>query len=239
MPSAPFSTASVSPDGWQVIWTQAGSFGLLPIGAVAPGGGGIGKKRVISGSVAILASQDEPSLDVSSLAGQPLLVTHEAGILTITYEDLQWDGLLGWLRPQRHSADVTVTATFAPSVTLTINFAGAGSGTMSGSGINCPGTCSVLLAQGSTVTIAATPNAGSVFPPVNANLAPLLDPNQPATYDAYTAAVFHNYVTLCQVQLPTTEGVYQYVIQVRTSAGAGHNRYALRAGVESSPNNLK
>ena len=65
--------------------------------------------RVISGSVAILGSQDEPSLDVSSLAGQPLLVTHEAGILTITYEDLQWDGLLGWLRPQRHSADVTVT----------------------------------------------------------------------------------------------------------------------------------
>jgi DUF4097 and DUF4098 domain-containing protein YvlB len=46
---------------------------------------------------------------VSRLAGQPLLVTHEAGILTITYEDLQPGGLLGWLRPQRHSADVTVT----------------------------------------------------------------------------------------------------------------------------------
>jgi hypothetical protein len=67
------------------------------------------KVRVISGSVAILATDDEPSLDVSSLAGQPLLVTHEAGILTITYEDLQWDGLLSWLRPHRHSADVTVT----------------------------------------------------------------------------------------------------------------------------------
>ena len=65
--------------------------------------------RVISGSVAILATEDEPSLDVSSLAGQPLLVTHEAGILTITYEDLRWDGVLGWLRPQRHSADVTIT----------------------------------------------------------------------------------------------------------------------------------
>jgi Putative adhesin len=67
------------------------------------------KVRVVSGSVAILASQDAPSLDVASLTGQPLLVTHEAGILTITYEDLQWDGLKGWLRPQRHSADVTVT----------------------------------------------------------------------------------------------------------------------------------
>ena len=67
------------------------------------------KVRVVSGSVAILASQDAPSLDVASLSGQPLLVTHEAGILTITYEDLQWDGLKGWLHPQRHSADVTVT----------------------------------------------------------------------------------------------------------------------------------
>jgi Putative adhesin len=67
------------------------------------------KVRVVSGSVAILASQDAPSLDVASLTGQPLLVTHEAGILTITYEDLQWDGLKGWLHPQRHSADVTVT----------------------------------------------------------------------------------------------------------------------------------
>jgi DUF4097 and DUF4098 domain-containing protein YvlB len=65
--------------------------------------------RVISGSVAILASQDPPSLDVASLAGPPLLVTHEAGILTVTYEDLQPGGLRGWLRPQRHTADITIT----------------------------------------------------------------------------------------------------------------------------------
>lgn len=67
------------------------------------------KVRLVSGSVAILAGEDAPSLDVASLTGQPLLVTHEAGILTITYEDLQWDGLKGWLHPQRHSVDVTVT----------------------------------------------------------------------------------------------------------------------------------
>ena len=64
--------------------------------------------RVVSGSVAILASQDPPSLDVASLTGQPLLVTHEAGILTITYEDLQPGGLLGWLHPHKHSADITI-----------------------------------------------------------------------------------------------------------------------------------
>ncbi|MGE5292753.1 MAG: DUF4097 family beta strand repeat-containing protein [Micromonosporaceae bacterium] len=66
--------------------------------------------RLISGSVAVLAAEDTPRLDVESVSGQPLLVTHDAGILTITYEDMTWEGLLGWLRPQRHSADVTVTA---------------------------------------------------------------------------------------------------------------------------------
>lgn len=67
------------------------------------------KIRLISGSVAVLAAQDAPRLDVEAISGQPLLVTHDAGILTVTYEDLTWDGLLNWLRPQRHSATVTVT----------------------------------------------------------------------------------------------------------------------------------
>jgi hypothetical protein len=65
--------------------------------------------RLVSGSVAVLAAEDAPRLDVESVSGQPLLVTHEAGILTITYEDLTLDGLLGWLRPQRHSAAIAVT----------------------------------------------------------------------------------------------------------------------------------
>ncbi len=65
--------------------------------------------RLVSGSLAILATDDAPALDVAALSGQPLLVTHEAGILTITYEDLRLDGLLGWLRPQRHAADITLT----------------------------------------------------------------------------------------------------------------------------------
>jgi hypothetical protein len=65
--------------------------------------------RVVGGSVAILAAEDAPSVDVASLTGQPLLVTQEAGILTITYEDLRWDGMLEWLRPQRHTADLMIT----------------------------------------------------------------------------------------------------------------------------------
>ena len=65
--------------------------------------------RLISGSVAVLAADERPSVDVASVSGQPLLVTHEAGILTVSYEDISWEGLLGWLRPQRHSATVTIT----------------------------------------------------------------------------------------------------------------------------------
>jgi Putative adhesin len=64
--------------------------------------------RVISGSVAVLPTGDRPRVDVADLTGQPLLVKHEAGILTVTYPDLTWDGLLGWLRPQPHSANITV-----------------------------------------------------------------------------------------------------------------------------------
>lgn len=65
--------------------------------------------RLISGSVAVLSTDERPCVDVARLTGQPLLVSHEAGILTVTYEDLTWDGLLGWLRPAQHEAAITIT----------------------------------------------------------------------------------------------------------------------------------
>ena len=65
--------------------------------------------RLISGSVAVLATDGQPSLDVASVTGDPLQVTHEDGVLTIAHDNLTWEGLLNWLRPQRHSASVTVS----------------------------------------------------------------------------------------------------------------------------------
>jgi hypothetical protein len=65
--------------------------------------------RLIAGSVAVLASDEKPTLDVSSVSGDPLQVTYEDGVLTITHQNLTWEDLLKWLRPQRHSATVTVT----------------------------------------------------------------------------------------------------------------------------------
>ena len=65
--------------------------------------------RLIAGSVAVLATDGSPSLDVANVSGDPLDVTYEDGVLTITHENLTWEGLLKWLRPQRPSAAVTVT----------------------------------------------------------------------------------------------------------------------------------
>jgi Putative adhesin len=65
--------------------------------------------RLIAGSVAVLASDEKPTLEVSNVSGDPLQVTYEDGVLTITHQNLSWEDLLKWLRPQRHSATVTVT----------------------------------------------------------------------------------------------------------------------------------
>jgi hypothetical protein len=64
--------------------------------------------RLIAGSVAVLATEGKPSLDVQEVKGDPIQVTYEDGVLTISHPNLTWDGLLKWLRPQRHSAVLTV-----------------------------------------------------------------------------------------------------------------------------------
>src|ERR1700730_10676523 len=65
--------------------------------------------RLIAGSVAILATTGKPTLEVSSVQGDPLNVSYEDGVLTVAHENLSWEGLLKWLRPQRHAATVTVS----------------------------------------------------------------------------------------------------------------------------------
>src|SRR5271168_1775290 len=65
--------------------------------------------RLIAGSVAVLATDGRPGLSVADITGDPLTMTYEDGLLTISHENLTWEGLLKWLRPQRHAATVTVT----------------------------------------------------------------------------------------------------------------------------------
>jgi hypothetical protein len=56
----------------------------------------------------------------------------------------------------------TGSAAFAVE-TLTVATSGAGSGTVTGSGISCGSICSSSFDQGTQVTLTATPAAGSVF----------------------------------------------------------------------------
>ena len=65
--------------------------------------------RLIAGTVAVLASDDRPALTVGELSGRPLQVSHADGILTVSYEALSWDGLLGLLKPRKDRAVITIT----------------------------------------------------------------------------------------------------------------------------------
>src|ERR1700727_2993189 len=66
--------------------------------------------RLMAGSVAVLASDDPASLVVTELKGRPLQVTQDGGELTISYESLSWDGLLGFLKPRHDGVAGNVEA---------------------------------------------------------------------------------------------------------------------------------
>ncbi|MFC8593480.1 DUF4097 domain-containing protein [Streptomyces atroolivaceus] len=67
--------------------------------------------RTVDGVINVVGT-DEPTarLEVSAIDGPPLIVTLEDGTLTVTYEDLPWQGLLTWLdrRSPRRSAAVSI-----------------------------------------------------------------------------------------------------------------------------------
>ena len=65
--------------------------------------------RLVAGTVAVLASDDQPGLAVTELTGRPLQVSHEGGVLTVSYESLTWEGLLGLLKPRKDNATITIT----------------------------------------------------------------------------------------------------------------------------------
>ncbi|GMU46796.1 MAG: hypothetical protein AMXMBFR26_15780 [Porticoccaceae bacterium] len=61
------------------------------------------------------------------------------------------------------AADTAVTAVFARRYDLVVSKAGAGTGSVSGNGIDCGATCALAFASGSAVSLVATPAAGSAF----------------------------------------------------------------------------
>jgi List-Bact-rpt repeat protein/putative Ig domain-containing protein len=61
------------------------------------------------------------------------------------------------------AADTTVTATFIQQWLLSVATSGGGTGTVTGNGIDCGNTCSIMLDDGTAVSLTATPTNGSVF----------------------------------------------------------------------------
>ncbi|MER6131436.1 DUF4097 family beta strand repeat-containing protein [Streptomyces sp. NPDC001815] len=67
--------------------------------------------RIASGTVNVVGvDEGSARLEVSSIEGPPLMVTHENGTLTVAYEDLPWKGFLKWLdrKGWRRSAVVSL-----------------------------------------------------------------------------------------------------------------------------------
>ncbi|MEV4174436.1 DUF4097 family beta strand repeat-containing protein [Nonomuraea sp. NPDC049709] len=67
--------------------------------------------RIVAGRLDVLASEGPPTLEIAEMdSASPLLVTYdeEARELTITYRELTWDGLLGWLKPDRRRTVLSI-----------------------------------------------------------------------------------------------------------------------------------
>ncbi|MFG2090156.1 MULTISPECIES: DUF4097 domain-containing protein [unclassified Spirillospora] len=77
------------------------------------------RATLIAGNISVLASDERPSIIVGDVEGPPLVITHEAGMLTITHEKL-WEGVLTWLRTQRCRASITVTVPHDCPLTLNL-----------------------------------------------------------------------------------------------------------------------
>ncbi|MFD3517168.1 hypothetical protein [Streptomyces sp. NPDC058657] len=87
--------------------------------------------RVVNGTVNVVGtdglSDGEPTarLEVTELDGPPLVVTHEDGKLTVTYEDLPWQGFLKMFDRHSWQRSATVTLTVPGGAKVDVGVVGA------------------------------------------------------------------------------------------------------------------
>jgi len=126
--------------------------------------------RLIGGTVAVLASDDQPGLAVTELTGRPLQVSHEDGALTVSYESLTWEGLLGLLKPRKDNATITITVpaecpiqlgVLSASAVVTGLHAGAAVKSMSGD-ITLDGVTGLVSAETMSGEVAACDLDGEI-----------------------------------------------------------------------------
>ncbi|MFB8030430.1 DUF4097 domain-containing protein [Streptomyces sp. NPDC056465] len=82
--------------------------------------------RVVDGAINVVGT-DEPDarLEVSAIDGPPLVVTLREGTLTVTYEDLPWQGFLTWLDQRRPRRSAVVSLTVPAGTAVKVGAVGA------------------------------------------------------------------------------------------------------------------
>ncbi|MFB7373786.1 DUF4097 domain-containing protein [Streptomyces sp. NPDC056222] len=83
--------------------------------------------RIVGGTVNVVGTDESTArLEVSSVEGPPLVVTQEGSTLTVTYEDLQWKGVLKWLDRVGHRRHAVVSVAVPAGADVEVGVIGAG-----------------------------------------------------------------------------------------------------------------
>ncbi|MFI6965431.1 DUF4097 family beta strand repeat-containing protein [Streptomyces sp. NPDC050149] len=82
--------------------------------------------RIVNGTVNVVGT-DEPTarLEVSDIEGPPLIVTQQDGVLTVSYEDLAWQGMLKWLDRKGWHRRAVVSLAVPAGSTVEVGVVGA------------------------------------------------------------------------------------------------------------------
>ncbi|MEU3789251.1 hypothetical protein AB0F07_05555 [Streptomyces fructofermentans] len=82
--------------------------------------------RIANGTVNVVGvDEGSARLEVSSIEGPPLMVTHEDGTLTVAYEDLPWKGFLKWLDRKGWRRDAVVSLAVPTRTRVEVGVVGA------------------------------------------------------------------------------------------------------------------
>ncbi|WP_128381181.1 DUF4097 family beta strand repeat-containing protein [Streptomyces cavernae] len=83
--------------------------------------------RIVNGTVNVVGTEGVSArLQVSEIEGPPLVVTHEGGTLTVSYEDLPWPGMLKWLDRKGRRRHVVVSLAVPADTSVEVGMLGAG-----------------------------------------------------------------------------------------------------------------
>ncbi|MCB5169160.1 DUF4097 domain-containing protein [Streptomyces bambusae] len=126
--------------------------------------------RLVSGAVNVVGAEVREEdgtarLEVSEVEGPPLAVDLADGVLTVTYEDLQWSGIKNWLDGEGRRRSAVVSLTVPPGTRVRI---GAVAATTVVSGITGPADVLAVNGDVTLVGLAGPVRANTVTGAIDA-----------------------------------------------------------------------